>query len=363
MRELTFAEATREAMEEEMARDPTVFLWGEDIAKQGGVFGQFRGLAERFGLERVRDTPISEATLVGMTLGAALAGARPVFDLHFADFLGIVMDEVANQIAKIRYMSGGQLKVPLVIRAPDGAVRSAGPHHSQSLEAWVTHVPGLAVVAPATPADAKGLLKAAIRSDDPVLFFEHKALYPRKGPVPDGEYLVPLGKARVAREGKDVTLISYSMTLWKCLEAADRLSAEGVACEVVDLRTLVPLDWDLVLDSVSRTRRAVVAHEAWRFGGFGAEVAATLAERLWDRLLAPVGRVGARGVPIPFSPPLERYVIPQTEDIVAKVREVLGERPRGASAAARSGDGGRQAPGGPQAGRGTGGEGRAPSGD
>lgn len=344
MREVTFAEATREAMEEEMARDPAVFLWGEDIAKQGGVFGQFRGLAERFGRERVRDTPISEATLVGMTLGAALAGARPVFDLHFADFLGIVMDEVANQIAKIRYMSGGQLKVPLVIRAPDGAIRSAGPHHSQSLEMWVTHVPGLAVVAPATPADAKGLLKTAIRYDDPVVFFEHKALYPRKGPVPDGEHLVPLGKARVARSGRDVTLVSYSMTLWKCLEAAERLSREGVECEVVDLRTLVPLDWDLVLESVARTRRAVVAHEAWRFCGFGAEVAATLSERLWDRLLAPVARVGARGVPIPFSPPLERFVIPQVEDVVAAVREVLGERVRGAGAPAGVDDGGSEVP-------------------
>lgn len=363
MRELTFAEATREAMEEEMSRDPAVFLWGEDIAKQGGVFGQFRGLAERFGRERVRDTPISEATLVGMTLGAALAGARPVFDLHFADFLGIVMDEVANQIAKIRYMSGGQLRVPLVIRAPDGAVRSAGPHHSQSLEAWVTHVPGLCVVAPATPADAKGLLKAAIRWDDPVVFFEHKGLYPKRGPVPEGEHLVPLGRARVARPGRDVTVVSYSMTLWKCLEAAERLAGEGVECEVVDLRTLVPIDWDLVLESVSRTRRAVVAHEAWRFGGFGAEVAATLAERLWGRLVAPVVRVGARGVPIPFSPPLERFVIPQVEDIVAAVREVLGERARGAGAAAGAGNGGRQVPGDAAGGGGAGGTGPAPAGD
>jgi len=357
VREISFAEATREAMEEEMARDPRVFVWGEDIAKQGGVFGQFRGLAERFGRDRVRDTPISEATLVGMTLGAALAGARPVFDLHFADFLGIVMDEVANQIAKIRYMSGGQLRVPLVIRAPDGAVRSAGPHHSQSLEAWVTHVPGLAVVAPATPADAKGLLKAAIRYDDPVVFFEHKALYPRKGPVPEGEYVVPLGRARVARRGREVTLVSYSMTVWKCLEAADRLSREGVECEVVDLRTLVPLDWDLVLESAARTRRVVVAHEAWRFCGFGAEVAATLTERLWDRLLAPVARVGARGVPIPFSPPLERYVIPQVEDVVQAVQEVLGGRARGPASAAGAGDGERPVPGSAAGGGGPGGEG------
>lgn len=323
MREITFAVATLEAMDEEMARDPTVFLMGEDIAKQGGIFGQFKGLAERYGRERVRDTPISEATLVGMTLGAALAGARPVFDMHFADFLGIAMDEVFNQIAKIRYMSGGQLRVPLVIRAPDGAIRSAGAHHSQSLEAWVTHVPGLCVVAPATPADAKGLLKSAIRCDDPVIYFEHKALYARKGPVPDGEHLVPLGQARIAREGRDVTLVSYSMTLWKCLEASERLAVEGIEAEVVDLRTLVPTDWEAVLASVERTRRAVVAHEAWRFGGFGAELAATIAERLHGMLLAPVGRVGAKHAPIPFSPPLERYVIPQVDDVVRAVREVV----------------------------------------
>lgn len=323
MREISFAAATLEAMDEEMARDATVFLMGEDIAKQGGIFGQFKGLLDRYGTERVRDTPISEATLVGMTLGAALAGTRPVFDMHFADFLGIAMDEVFNQIAKIRYMSGGQLRVPLVIRAPDGAIRSAGPHHSQSLEAWVTHVPGLCVVAPATPADAKGLLKSAIRCDDPVIYFEHKALYARKGPVPDGEHLVPLGQARIAREGRDVTLISYSMTLWKCLEAAERLAAEGIEAEVVDLRTLVPTDWEAVLASVERTRRAVVAHEAWRFGGFGAELAATVAERLHGTLRAPVGRVGAKHAPIPFSPPLERYVIPQVDDVVHAVRQVM----------------------------------------
>jgi len=324
VREITFAEATREAMDEEMARDTTVFLWGEDIGKQGGIFGQFKGLSEKYGRDRVRDTPISEATLVGMTLGAALAGTRPVFDMHFADFLGIAMDEVFNQIAKIRYMSGGQLRVPIVLRAPDGAIRSAGPHHSQSLEAWFTHVPGLYVVAPAFPADAKGLLKAAIRSDDPVLFFEHKALYPRKGPVPDGEHIVPLGSARVVREGSDATVISYSMTLWKALEAAEQVSKEGIAVEVVDLRTLVPTDWDTVLGSVRKTGRAVVAHEAWRFGGFGAELAATIHERLHADLLAPVARIGAKHAPIPFSPPLERYVIPQVDDIARAVREVVG---------------------------------------
>lgn len=323
MREITFAEATREAMEEEMARDPRVFLMGEDIAKQGGIFGQFKGLPERFGLERVRDTPISEPTLVGAALGAALVGARPVLDIHFADFLLLAMDELANQAASIRYMSGGKLRVPLVIRAPDGAIRSAGAHHSKSLEALFLHLPGFKVVAPATPKDAKGLLKSAIRSEDPVLYLEHKALYPRKGPVPQEEYLVPLGRGEVVRPGRDLSLISYSLTLHKALEVAEVLAKEGVEAEVVDLRTLYPLDWDTLLASVERTGRAVVAHEGWRFLGLGAEIAATLEERLWGKLKAPVARVGAAHVPIPFSPPLERRVLPQVEDILKAAKEVL----------------------------------------
>ncbi|GAA6733980.1 transketolase C-terminal domain-containing protein [Thermus oshimai] len=325
MRTLTFAEATREAMEEEMARDPRVFLFGEDIAKQGGVFGQFKGLAERFP-GRVLDTPISEPTLVGAALGAALVGARPVLDIHFADFLLLAMDELVNQIGSLRYMSGGQLKAPLVIRAPDGAVRSAGAHHSKSLEALLLHAPGFKVVAPATPKDAKGLLKSAIRSEDPVLYLEHKALYGRKGPVPEGEVLTPLGRAEVVREGEDATLVSYSLTLHKALEAAEHLAAEGISVEVVDLKTLYPLDWETLLASVAKTRRAVVAHEAWRFLGLGAEIAATLEERLWSTLKAPVLRVGAAHVPIPFSPPLEARVLPQVEDLVRAVKEVVGWR-------------------------------------
>ncbi|GAA6740611.1 transketolase C-terminal domain-containing protein [Thermus oshimai] len=325
MRTLTFAEATREAMEEEMARDPRVFLFGEDIAKQGGVFGQFKGLAERFP-GRVLDTPISEPTLVGAALGAALVGARPVLDIHFADFLLLAMDELVNQIGSLHYMSGGQLKAPLVIRAPDGAVRSAGAHHSKSLEALLLHAPGFKVVAPATPKDAKGLLKSAIRSEDPVLYLEHKALYGRKGPVPEGEVLTPLGRAEVVREGEDATLVSYSLTLHKALEAAEHLAAEGISVEVVDLKTLYPLDWETLLASVAKTRRAVVAHEAWRFLGLGAEIAATLEERLWSTLKAPVLRVGAAHVPIPFSPPLEARVLPQVEDLVRAVKEVVGWR-------------------------------------
>ncbi|MCS6867765.1 MAG: alpha-ketoacid dehydrogenase subunit beta [Thermus sp.] len=323
MREITFAEATREAMEEEMARDPAVFLMGEDIAKQGGIFGQFKGLAERFGLERVRDTPISEPTLVGAALGAALVGARPVLDIHFADFLLLAMDELINQAASLRYMSGGKLKAPLVIRAPDGAIRSAAAHHSKSLEGLFLHLPGLKVAAPATPRDAKGLLKASIRADDPVIYLEHKALYSRKGPVPEEEYTIPLGQAEVVREGKDLTLVSYGLTLHKALQAAQALEAGGVSAEVVDLKTLYPIDWETLLASAERTGRVVVAHETWRFLGPGAEIAATLEERLWRRLRAPVARVGAAHVPIPFSPPLERRVIPQVEDILRAAREVL----------------------------------------
>ena len=322
-RRINLAQATLEAMDEEMARDPRVFLMGEDIARQGGVFGQFKGLSERYGLSRVRDTPISEAALVGTALGAALAGARPVFDMHFADFSLVAMDEIVSQIAKIRYMSGGQVEVPLVIRMPDGAIRSAAAQHSQSLEALFLHVPGLKVVTPSNPADAKGLLKAAIRSPDPVLYLEHKALYTVKGEVPAGDVVVPLGAATVAREGRDVTLISYSLTLRKALQSAEHLEQQGVSAEVVDLRSLNPLDWATVYASVRKTKRAVVAHEAWRAYGVGAEIAARLHETLHRELAAPVGRVGAAHVPIPFSPPLEQAVIPQVEDITAAVHKAL----------------------------------------
>lgn len=312
-------------MEEEMERDETVFLLGEDIAKQGGIFGQFKGLTEKFGTQRVKDTPISEAVLVSSSLGAALVGARPVLDIHFADFLACGMDEIVNQAAKARYMSGGQVDVPLVIRAPDGAIRSAGAQHSQSPEAWFAHTPGLRVVAPSTPADAKGLLKSAIRSDDPVIFFEHKALYTTKGEVPDGEHLVPIGSARVSRHGTDITLISWSLTHQKCLVAAGRLFEEGIDVEVVDLRTLSPIDWETVLASVSKTRLAAVAHEAPVTGGLGAELAARITEALFTVLGGPVRRVGNPDVPLPFAPELEKAAIPQVEDIVELIRSAVQE--------------------------------------
>lgn len=324
MREITFSQATLEAMAEEMRRDPTVFVMGEDIARQGGIFGQFKGLPQEFGYNRVIDTPISETAIVGAGLGAALTGMRPVVDMHFADFLGVAMDEVYNQIAKIRYMSGGQCKIPIVIRAPDGVVRSAAAQHSQSIEAWFIHVPGLKVVIPSTPYDAKGLLKSAIRDDNPVMYFENKVLYRMSGPVPEEEYLVPIGVADVKRPGKDVTVIAWSIMVVKALEAADKLAAEGIDVEVIDPRTLWPMDWETLAASVRKTKRALVVHEATRTGGAGAEIAATLQELCFDYLDAPIARLGAKHVPIPFSPPLERYVIPQVEDIISAVKGLIG---------------------------------------
>ncbi|MFY9416271.1 MAG: alpha-ketoacid dehydrogenase subunit beta [bacterium] len=323
MREITFAEATMEAMAEEMERDERVFIMGEDIARQGGIFGQFKGLPQKFGFERVMDTPISETAIVGACVGAALAGMRPVADMHFVDFITVAMDEVVNQMAKIRYMFGGQCKVPVVLRAPDGAARSAAAQHSQCLESWFVHVPGLKVVIPSNPADAKGLLKSAIRSDDPVLYFEHKDLFRMKGPVPEGDFLVPIGKGKVVREGTDVTIVSYSATLHKALKAAEALAEEGIQAEVVDLRSIVPLDKETLFESVKKTGRLVIAHEATKNGGVGSEVAAVVAEEIIEYLDGPIKRVGAKFVPIPFSPALEPLMLPQVEDIIAAVKETF----------------------------------------
>ncbi|MFS0645909.1 alpha-ketoacid dehydrogenase subunit beta [Siminovitchia sp. 179-K 8D1 HS] len=320
MRNISFSQATLEAMQEEMRRDGRVFIMGEDIASQGGIFGQFKGLPKEFGLERVRDTPISETAIVGSGIGAALAGAVPVIDMHFADFIGVAMDEVLNQMAKIRYMFGGQGTLPLVLRAPDGVTQSAAAQHSQSLEALFLHIPGLKVVIPSNPADAKGLLKAAIRDQNPVIYFEHKQLFNQKGPVPDGEVLIPIGKAAVVREGKDVTIVSYSAMLGKCLEATSQLSTHhGIEAEVIDLRTIVPMDLDTIYESVKKTHRLVIAHEAVKTGGVGGEIAASVSENILEYLDAPIIRVGAAFTPIPFSPPLEKHVIPQVETVVSAV--------------------------------------------
>jgi pyruvate dehydrogenase E1 component beta subunit len=322
MRKLTFAEALREALIEEMTRDPRVFLIGEDL-RAGVPFGVTKGLAERFGEDRVLDTPISEAAIIGASLGAAITGMRPVADMHFADFVTCAMDEVVNQIAKVRYMFGGQVDVPLVLRMPTGSVKGAAAHHSQSLEAWFVHTPGLRVVFPSTPADAKGLLKTCIRGLDPVLFFEHKRLYRMSGEVSEEEVLVPLGKADVKRVGSDVTVIATGWMVHQALEAADLLSQDGISMEVVDPRCLAPFDKETVYTSVRKTNRIVIVEEAAKTGAFGAQVAAWIAEEIFDHLDAPVCRVAARDLPIPFSPPLEEYVLPQVTDIVAAIRKVL----------------------------------------
>jgi pyruvate/2-oxoglutarate/acetoin dehydrogenase E1 component len=323
MRSITFAQANREALREEMSRDNRVFLLGEDI-RNGGPFGQFRGLSDEFGVERILNTPISETAIAGAAIGSALAGMRPVVDIHFADFFGVCMDEVFNQMAKLRYMFGGQTKVPMVIWAPDGLSKSAAAQHSQSIEAWFLHIPGLQVVAPSNPADAKGLLKSAIRSDNPVIYFQHKSLFPVKGETPeDKELLVPIGKAVVSREGNDLTMVSYSATHIKCLEAAELLSKEGISTEVIDLRTISPIDKETILSSVAKTGRLLIAHEAVKQGGVGAEISAIVAEEGIGWLDAPIARVAAPFVPIPFSPELDKLYRIVPEQIAAAARAIL----------------------------------------
>ncbi|MEW6549908.1 MAG: alpha-ketoacid dehydrogenase subunit beta [Spirochaetota bacterium] len=322
MRTITFSQATLEAMQEEMRRDPTVFVYGEDIVRQGGIFGQFKGLPEEFG-DRIRDVPISETAIVGAALGAALTGTRPVADMHFADFISVAFDEVVNQIAKNRYMFGGQANIPLVIRAPDGISNQAAAQHSQSVEGWLQNIPGLIIVTPSSPATAKGLLKSAIRLNDPVVYFEHKVLYPQKGPVPEEEYLTPIGKAEVRKPGKDVTIVTYSIMVQKCEAAAMELEKEGISVEVIDLLTLKPLDMQTVVDSVKKTHRCVVVHEAVVTGGLGAEIASQIQEKAFFHLDAPILRVGAKNLPIPFSPVLEKFVAANQEDVKKAVRSVL----------------------------------------
>ena len=322
-RRMTFGQATVDAMGRAMRADDSVVVLGEDIS-WGGNFGQFRGLVEEFASRRVIDMPISEAIIVAVAVGAATAGLRPVASMSFVEFTLGAMDEIVNQASKFRYMFGGQVSVPLVLRASDGVLRSSASQHSSSLEGLFTHLPGLKVVAPSNPADAKGLLRSAIDDPDPVIYLEHKKITAQRGPVPAGDYRVPLGSAAVARPGADVTVVAYSAMALNALAAAERLASDGIDVEVIDLRSLVPLDFDTVVQSVARTRRAVVAHEAWRFGGFGAELAAQLHSELFGELEAPVARVGAASAPIPFSPPLEAAVVPGADAVEAAVRTVLG---------------------------------------
>lgn len=320
MRQITYREAIREALRDEMQQNKDVFLLGEDIAQFGGSYKVTLGLAEEFGLERVRNTPISEAAIVGAAVGAAIAGMRPVAEIMYVDFTTLALDQIVNQAAKIRYMTGGQVKVPLVVRTQGGSGRSAAAHHSQSLEAWFAHVPGLKVVMPATPYDAKGLLKAAIRDDNPVIFIEHKLLYSEKGEVPEEDYVVPLGCGILRRQGQDVSIVTYSRMVSLALEAADMLSEEGIYPDVIDLRTLSPIDIDIICDSVKKTGRLLVVHEACRQAGLGAEIAAQVMENAFDYLDAPVCRVAGSDVPMPFAGELERAVVPQIQDIVTAGR-------------------------------------------
>jgi pyruvate dehydrogenase E1 component beta subunit len=324
-RVLTMAEAVREALAEEMRRDPAVFIMGEDVAEAGTPFKVLSGLVEEFGTRRVMDTPISEAGFTGIALGAAMTGMRPVVDIMFGDFMTLVMDQLVNQAAKIHYMSGGKLKAPLTVRTTLGASRRSAAQHSQSLHALLSHIPGLKVALPATPYDAKGLMKAAIRDDSPVVIFEDKMMFREKGPVPNEEYVLPLGVADVKREGGDVTIVATSSMVYVALAAAETLAAEGISAEVIDPRTTVPLDRETLVRSAVKTSRAIVVDEGYRSYGVTAEIAALIAEEAFYHLDAPVRRLGALDVPVPFSPVLEDATVPTAEQVVAAARQLCGK--------------------------------------
>jgi pyruvate/2-oxoglutarate/acetoin dehydrogenase E1 component len=323
LREITYGQAICEALAEEMERDKNVFLLGEDIGPYGGNFGVTKGLWQRFGEGRVKDTPISESAIIGCALGAAMTGLRPVAELMFGDFIFVAMDQIANQVAKMRYMSGGQVRIPLVIRTTIGGGRSSAAQHSQSIQAYLLHTSGLKVVMPATPEDAKGLLKTSIRDENPVFFLEHKMQYNRKGTVPEEEYTIPFGKGAVRKEGTDVTVVATSACVFLALEAAEILSKEGIQLEIIDPRTIQPFDLETVVNSVMKTKRLVIADEGNETGGITAEIGMRIQLEAFDFLDAPIMRVAARDVPIPFSSPLERYVLPNAQRIIEAVKKIL----------------------------------------
>ena len=323
MREIEYREAIREAVIEEMDRDPKVFLIGEDIGKYGGAFRAYKGLLEKYGPDRVINTPISEAAIIGAGIGAAVTGYRPISELMFIDFAALAMDQIVNQAAKIRYMTGDNLNVPLVIRTQGGAGRGVAAQHSQSLEAWFYHVPGLKVVMPATPYDVKGLLKTAVRDNNPVIFIEHKMIYLNKGPVPEEEYLIPFGIADIKREGSDVTIFAYSNMVFKSLQAAVELQKEGISCEIVDPRTLVPLDEEALIKSVKKTGRLVIVSEACQRGSIASDICAKINQKAFDYLDAPVKIVAGLNTPIPYNATLEQACIPHKENIISAVKEIL----------------------------------------
>lgn len=323
MRTISMLKAINEALHQEMERDETVFIFGEDVAKQGGDFGATQGLLDKFGGKRVKDTPLSEAAIAGVANGAAMAGLRPIGEIMYGDFITECYDQIVNHAAKARFMYGGQFTMPLVIRTAVGAGMRCGSQHSQNIEAWFANVPGLFIVAPSTPYDAKGLLISAIRDDNPVLFLEHKILYNYKGEVPEESYAIPIGKGEIKRPGKDVSIITYMKTVHQSLEAAEQLEKDGISVEVVDIRTIAPLDKQLILDSVAKTKRAVVVYEAPKTGGFGAEISSIIHEEMFYDLEAPVMRVASLDCPVPFNPRMEDYVVPRTEDIVKMVKSLF----------------------------------------
>jgi pyruvate dehydrogenase E1 component beta subunit len=323
MPKITMREAISQALMEEMERDERVFILGEEVGVWGGTYAVTKGFHDKFGSERVKDTPIAEAVIVGAAIGAALTGLRPVAELMTINFAFAAMDHIVNQAAKLHYMFGGQFVLPLVIRAPGGGGRQLGATHSQTPDAVFAHFPGLKVVAPATPEDAKGMLKSAIRSDDPILFIEHATLYQTRGEVPDGDYTVPLGQSKIHRPGKDVTIVTYSKMLEYSNRAADQLAKDGIEAEIIDLRSLRPLDMGPVLESFKKTNRAVVVEEGWRSYGVGSEVASRIYEEAFDYVDAPIKRVAQKEVPLPYNQALEQMALPQVEDIVMAVKEVL----------------------------------------
>jgi len=323
--ELSYREAVRDAMSTAMRRDEDVFIMGEDIAEMGGSMGVTQGMLEEFGPERVRNTPISEMAIVGAGIGAAIAGMRPIVEIMYQDFTTLAMEQIVSQAAKHRYMSGGQIKVPITIRTQGGAGWSPGAQHAQQLEAWFVHVPGLKVVFPSTPEDVRGLLWSSIYEDNPIVFFEHRTLYGIKGEVPDEIEPIEIGKARIHREGEDVTVVATGRLVHESLKAAEQAADEGISVEVFDPRTLQPLDEDALIASVKKTNRAVVAHEAVTRMGWGAEVAAVVQEKAFDYLDAPVARVGAKFTPIPFAPVMEEWVIPHAKDVLAAIKKTVGK--------------------------------------
>jgi pyruvate dehydrogenase E1 component beta subunit len=323
MRQIEYREAIREACIEEMDRDPGVFLIGEDIGVYGGAFRAYKGLLDKYGPERVINTPISEIGIVGAAVGAALTGQRPVAEIMFVDFTTLAMDQIVNQAAKIRYMTGDSLNVPMVLRTQGGTGRGVAAQHSQSLEAWFYHIPGLKVVMPATSYDVKGLLKTAIRDDNPVVFIEHKMIYLLKGEVPEEEYTIPFGEADIKREGKDITIVAYSNMLFKSLAAAEQLEKEGISCEVIDPRTLVPLDLDTIIDSVKKTGKLLLVTEACERGSVASDISAKVTEKAFDWLDAPIKIVAGLNTPIPYNSTLEQASVPHTKDIIAAVKELL----------------------------------------